>query len=51
MGSHFHGWIDCNGAAFSTESLEWCRTFSDFWDIRIIVSRDSKFFSVKKFRE
>ena len=31
MGSHFHDWIDSNGVAFSTESLEWARTFSDFW--------------------
>ena len=31
MGSHFHVWIDYNGVAFSTELLEWGRTFSDFW--------------------
>ena len=31
MGSHFHLWIDYNGVAFSMESLEWRRTFSDFW--------------------
>ena len=31
MGSHFHGWIDYNGVAFSIELLEWGRTFSDFW--------------------
>ena len=30
MGSHFHGWIDYNGVAFSIELLEWSRTFSDF---------------------
>ena len=30
MGSHFHGWIDYNGAAFSISLLEWGRTFSDF---------------------
>ena len=30
MGSHFHGWIDCNGVAFSMALLEWGRTFSDF---------------------
>ena len=29
MGSHFHDWIDYNGVAFSTELLEWGRTFSD----------------------
>ena len=28
MGSHFHGWIDYNGVAFSLELLEWDRTFS-----------------------
>ena len=31
MGSHFHDWIDFNGVAFSIESLEWGRIFSDFW--------------------
>ena len=31
MGWHFHDWIDYNGVAFSTELLEWGRTFSDFW--------------------
>ena len=31
MESHFHVWIDYNGVAFSTELLEWGRTFSDFW--------------------
>ena len=31
MGSHFHGWIDYNGVAFSIELLEWSRTFLDFW--------------------
>ena len=30
MGSHFQGWIDYNGVAFSIELLEWSRTFSDF---------------------
>ena len=30
MGSHFYDWIDYNGVAFSTELLEWGRTFSDF---------------------
>ena len=30
MGSYFHGWIDCNGVAFSMALLEWGRTFSDF---------------------
>ena len=30
MGSHFRGWIDYNGIAFSVEFLEWGRTFSDF---------------------
>ena len=31
MGSHCHVWIDYNRVAFSMESLEWRRTFSDFW--------------------
>ena len=26
-GSHFHDWIDHNGAAFSTELLEWGSTY------------------------
>ena len=30
MGSHFHGWIDYNGVAFSIELLEWGRIFSGF---------------------
>ena len=30
MWSHFHDWTDSNGFAFSTELLEWGRTFSDF---------------------
>ena len=30
MGSHFHDWIEYDGAAFSAELLEWGRTFSDF---------------------
>ena len=34
MGWHFHDWIDYNGVAFSTELLEWGRTFSDFWGVR-----------------
>ena len=33
MGSHFHGWIDYSGVAFSIELLEWGRTFSDFFFI------------------
>ena len=28
MESHFHGWIDNNGVAFSLELLQWDRTFS-----------------------
>ena len=30
MRSHFHDWIDYNEVAFSTELLQWGRTFSDF---------------------
>ena len=41
MGSHFHDWIDYNGVAFSTELLEWGRTFSGFWGKNILAS--SKF--------
>ena len=39
MGSHFHGWIDYNGVAFSLELLEWDRTFSGLEDQ---VGRDLK---------
>lgn len=42
MGSHFHGWIDYDGAAFSLELLEWDRTFSGFGDQKIQVGRDFK---------
>ena len=30
MRTHFPYWIDYNGVAFSTQLLEWDRTFSDF---------------------
>ena len=36
MGSHFHGWIDYNGVAFSMALLEWGRTFSDFGSKKIL---------------
>ena len=42
MGSHFHDWIDYNGVTFLVELLEWGRTFSGFWDKKILVSRDLK---------
>ena len=29
MGSHFHDWIEYDGAAFLIELLEWGHTFSD----------------------
>ena len=32
MRSHFYGWIDYNGVAFSTELLEWGRKLSGFWE-------------------
>ena len=35
MGSHFQGWIDYSGVAFSIELLEWSRTFSDFLGVRL----------------
>ena len=31
MGSHCHDWSEYNGVAFSTELLEWGRTFFYFW--------------------
>ena len=40
--SHFHDWIDCNRVTFLVELLEWGRTFWDFWDKKIVVSRDLK---------
>ena len=30
MESHFHGWIDYDGVAFSIELLKWGRIFSGF---------------------
>ena len=30
MGSHFNGWIDYKGFAFSIELLEWGCIFADF---------------------
>jgi len=30
MVSHFYGWIDHKGFAFSIELLEWGRIFADF---------------------
>ena len=30
VGSHFQGWIDYYGVAFSLQLLEWDRTFSGF---------------------
>ena len=48
MGSHLHDWIDYNGVAFSTELLEWGRTFSDFWGVRLFfiftVSKRNRMF-------
>ena len=40
VGSHFHGWIDYNGVAFSMELLEWGRIFSRFGCENILASRD-----------
>ena len=42
MGSHFHNWTDYNGVTFLVELLEWGRNFWDFWDKKILVSRDLK---------
>ena len=42
MGSHFHNWTDYNGVTFLVELLEWGRTFSGFWDKKVLVSRDLK---------
>ena len=36
MGSHFHNWFDYNGVVFSTELLEWGRTFSDFGGKKVL---------------
>ena len=47
MGSHFHDWSDYNGFAFSIQLLEWGRTFSDFWDkkvLHIMVSKRTRMF-------
>ena len=41
MGSHFHNWTDYNGVTFLVELLEWGHAnFRDFWDNKILVSRD-----------
>ena len=42
MGSHFHGWTDYNGVAFSKELLEWGSTFSDFWGRELFIFTVSK---------
>ena len=34
MRSHFHDWIDYNGVVFSTQLLDWGRTFSAFCGVR-----------------
>ena len=50
MGSHFHSWTDYNGVTFLVELLEWVANFRDFWDKKILVSRDLKIgrFAVEK---
>ena len=42
MGSHFHDRTDYNGVAFSTELLEWGRTFSEFWGRGLFIFTFSK---------
>ena len=42
MGSHFHDWIDYNGAAFSKELLEWGHTFSVFGVRQLFIFTVSK---------
>ena len=42
MGSHFRGWIDYNGVAFSIELPEWDLTFSGMGDQKIQVGTDLK---------
>ena len=42
MGLHFHNWTVYNGVTFSVELLEWVANFLDFWDKKILVSRDLK---------
>ena len=36
MGSHFYGWIDYRGFAFSIELLEWGCIFADFLGKRFL---------------
>ena len=49
--SHFHDWIDCNGVAFSTELLEWGRTFSDFLGVShffiFMVTKRTRMFALQ----
>ena len=40
MGLHFHDWIDYDGVAFSIESLEWGRIFSEFGGKNILASTE-----------
>ena len=42
MGSHFHDLIDYNETAFSTELLEWGRTFSNVRIMAVLVGRANK---------
>ena len=42
MGSHFHNWTDHNGVKLLIELLKCGRKFWDFWDKKIMKSRDLK---------
>ena len=42
MGSHFHDWTDYNGVTFLVVTRMGSRIFRDFWDKKILVSRDLK---------
>ena len=50
MGSHFHDWIDYNGLHFYWSYYSGVAHFWDFWETKILVSRDLKVgrFTVKK---
>ena len=51
MGSHFHNWTDYNGVTLLVQLLakNGVAHFWDFWDKKILVSRDLKIerFTVK----
>ena len=50
MGSHFHNWTDYNGVTFLVVTRMGSQIFGNFWDKKILVSRDLKIgrFAVEK---